>query len=182
MELSVQSKLKSEEILARRKEMLKKERLHIKEKIDYETFMHLYSQYGGDLEKKDFAYAFFDVDDVAYKNLESGKNNEMIILSREYVSDKELIEIRDRVIKKYGFKTGDNINTEQLMEIYEEMSDRISFRTLAEEILGMPVERARKLRRGTIKDTIVNFDIIPGQYCISHGKEKKYQIIMKLIL
>lgn len=44
---------------------------------------------------------------------------------------------------------------------------------LAEEILGMPVERARKLRRGAIKDTIVNFDIIPGQYCISHGKEKE---------
>lgn len=172
MEVSVQSKFKSDKILAKRREMLEKEKLHIKEKISYDTFLDLYNKYGEGLDDVEFAYAFLDVDDVAFKNLRSGKNAEMIILSREYISDKELWQIRIKVIENYGLRDKSMINKKQLMEIYDGVAGRISFRMLAEEILGMPVERARKLRKGAVQDTIISFNNTPGEYCISHKKEK----------
>lgn len=182
MKLSVQSKFKSEKILARRREMLIKERLHIKDKISYDTFLSLYKKYGEGLEDIDFAYAFLDIEDLAFRNLRRGRTSESIILAKEYVSDKELIEIRDKVIEKYNFQTGDMINKEQFMQIYDTIAGRISFRMLAEEILGMPLARARKLVKGGMQDTAISFEIEPGQYCISHNKEKKFHTIMRLIL
>ena len=89
MELSLQSKYKSKQILARRNEMIEAEKLHIKDKIGLEQFKKLYIKYGNELEEKEFAYAFLDIDDIKYTILARGKNSETTILSKQYIPKEE---------------------------------------------------------------------------------------------
>ena len=81
MEATIKSKFVSEEILEKRKQMIKKEKLHIQEGLFKEKFENLYNKYGLGFSEKDFAWAFLDIDETNYYNLEKMKNIRTIILS-----------------------------------------------------------------------------------------------------
>lgn len=102
MELSLQSKYKRREILAKRREIIEKEKLHIKDLIDPEEFSRLYSIYGSEFEQKEFAYAFLDIDNARYDTLIRGKK--VSILSREYIPKEEFKSIREKLIDIYDLK------------------------------------------------------------------------------
>ena len=96
MGLTIRSKFMSEEILKKRRQIIEKEKLHIQDELSKEEFENLYSKYGSGFDEKDFAWAFFDIDEAKFYNLEKRKIKKASILSYEYVSNEEFANIRDQ--------------------------------------------------------------------------------------
>lgn len=158
MKLSLRSKWMSEEILAQRKQMIKSEKLHIKDKITIQEFKNLYKKYGLALEEKDFAWAFLDVNEINHEKLAKGKVLECTILSYEYIAEDEFKTIRENLIQEYQLKNKDEITYNQLLEMYDKFSGKLSMKLFLEEILGMKVSDMSLLKTGKRKSRLVNFD------------------------
>lgn len=170
MELSIKSKFMSEEILEKRRQMIENENLHIKEKITMEAFKELYSKYGAGMNEKDFAWAFLDIDELRYYNIEKGRVQEPLILAYEYVSDEEFETIRAAVVKAYGLNHGDKIPYEQILEMYNKFGGKLSINLFLEEILGIRSSILKNFKKGDVKRGKVNFDAEPGKYNEFNGK------------
>lgn len=172
MELSLQSKLRTSEILNKRSEMIKKEKLHINDGINYERFQELYNKYGNGLEEKAFAYAFLDIDDLKYANLVKGQSSQTAILAREYVSNEDFQTIRTRLIEGYGLNV---VSYNKALELYEKFGDRLSFKLFSEEILGIPEKtlKSKNLKRYPDREIPTNFDINPGEFATSNGIQEE---------
>ena len=170
MELSLQSKYKRREILAKRREIIEKEKLHIKDLIDAEEFSRLYSIYGSEFEQKEFAYAFLDIDNARYDTLIRGKK--VSILSREYVPKEEFKSIREKLIDIYDLKA---VSYNSSIELYENFGQRLSFKLFSEEVLGIDEKtlKSRNLKRSPNREIPVNFDIEPGEYATSHSEAEE---------
>lgn len=167
MEISLQNKYKTREILAKRREIIEKEKLHIKELIDAEEFLRLYNKYGNGFEQKEFAYAFFDIDNAKYDPFMKGKK--VSILSSEYVSKEEFRSIREKLIDIYDLKT---VSYNSALKLYEDFGQRLSFKLFSEEVLGIDEKtlKSRNLKRSPNREIPVNFDIEPGEYAASHSE------------
>ena len=170
MELSLQSKYKRREILAKRREIIEKEKLHIKDLIDPEEFSRLYSIYGSEFEQKEFAYAFLDIDNARYDTLIRGKK--VSILSREYIPKEEFKSIREKLIDIYDLKA---VSYNSSIELYENFGQRLSFKLFSEEVLGIDEKtlKSRNLKRSPNREIPVNFDIEPGEYATSHSEAEE---------
>lgn len=181
MELSLQSKYKSKQILARRNEMIEAEKLHIKDKIGLEQFKKLYIKYGNELEEKEFAYAFLDIDDIKYTILARGKNSETTILSKQYIPKEEFERIREELIEQYDLK---KISYNKGLEIYEKFGKLLSFKLFSEEILGIDEKKlkSQNMKRHTDKEIDVDFSIRAGEYAISKGDMSMYVLNPEYIL
>lgn len=181
MELSLQSKYKSKQILAKRNEMIEAEKLHIKDKIDLEQFKKLYIKYGNELEEKEFAYAFLDIDDIKYTSLAKGKNSETIILSKQYIPKEEFERIREELIEKYDLK---KISYNKGLELYEKFGKVLSFKLFSEEILGIDEKKLKNqnMKRYPDKEIDVDFSIRAGEYAISKGDMSMYVLNPEYIL
>ncbi|MCI8309756.1 MAG: hypothetical protein HFJ45_06180 [Clostridia bacterium] len=162
MQLSLRSKYRSKEILARRQKMIEKEKLHIKDKISYERLKELYNKYGEGLEEKEFAYAFLDLDEVKYNNV-SNKNSQTTILSMQYVSNEELKSIRAKLIELYDLKV---VSYNKAMELYEKFGKMLFFKLFSEEILGIDekIFKSKKIKKNPDREIEVNFDSEPGEF------------------
>ena len=68
-----------------------KDFLDILDAHNQEEFENLYSKYGSGFDEKDFAWAFFDIDEAKFYNLEKRKIKKASILSYEYVSNRLLM-------------------------------------------------------------------------------------------
>lgn len=170
MNLFIQNKFRTSEILGKRIEMIKKEKLHIKDGISYERFLELYEKYGQGLEEKDFAYAFLDIDDLKYENLSKGKSSQTTILAREYVSNEEFQAIRTRLIDGYGLNV---VSYNKSLELYKKFGDKLSFKLFAEEILGIPEKtlKSKNLKRYPDREIPVHFEIEPGEFANLNGTQ-----------
>ena len=80
METAIRSKFASKEILEKRKQMIKKEKLHIKDELSKYEFENLYNMYGSGFSKKNFAWSFLDIDEVKYNNFQKEKITSTTIL------------------------------------------------------------------------------------------------------
>lgn len=165
MELSLQSKYKSKQILAKRQEMIENEKLHIKDTITYERFKELYNKYGSGLEEKEFAYAFLDIENEKYKFLSNGECLVTTILSWQYFNEQEFINIREKLIVVYDLKHGDKMPYEQLLEMYNKFGDCLSMQLFFEEVLGIKSKVLKSLKSGATKNGTINFNEEPGKDC-----------------
>lgn len=173
MKLSAKSRLMSEDILQRRKQMIETEGLQINGKITKEIFKDLYSKYGSGLDERDFAWAFLDIDELRYYNIEKGKTLEPLVLIYEYVSDNEFSELRNRLVEEYGLEHGAKVPYEQVIEMYNKFGGRLSINLFLEEVLGIKSTTLKSYKKGETKNAKINFDAEAG-----HFNRKKVEVPM----
>lgn len=137
MELSLQRKVNAKKVFHRRKEMIDRENLHIDDDISYEQFSKLYEKYGKDMDEKDFARYFFDLYYEEWYKFQSGKIRKSRVLTREFVTEQEILEIKTRTIEAYHLSPDEPIEYEPIVQIYEEFGERLSFYLFAEKILNV---------------------------------------------
>lgn len=171
MELTIKSKFASEEILEKRRQMIKNEKLHIKDEISMETLKNLYREYGQGFDEIDFAWAFLDIDQLRYTNIKSGKTEKTAILVYEYVSNEEFENIRNEVTKEYNLKHGEKRSSEEILEMYDKFSGRLSIGLFLEEILGIRSSIIKNFKKGDVKNGKINFDSKPGEYNTFYKKK-----------
>ena len=117
--------------------MITKEKLHINNKIEYEKFLELYRKYGDGVDEKDFAKYFLDIPYQKHYYLQCGKSKSTPVLSREYVSPREIERIKEYVNNFiYDFKLT-QVNYEIVKMLYARYGGRLSIAMFGEDILGI---------------------------------------------
>lgn len=179
MEITLKSKFMSEEILEKRKYMIEKEKLHIQEELSKDDVKNLYNKYGKGFDEKDFAWAFLDIDELRYSNIEKGKTVKTPVLSYEYVSNDEFENIRNQVIKNYDIKHGEKRTCEEILEMYDKFGGRLSISLFLEDVLGIRGTLIKDFKKANVKNGKFNFDIKPGEY--NNFNKKKPKIPMNVL-
>ncbi|MBR3614506.1 MAG: hypothetical protein IKL55_04955 [Clostridia bacterium] len=137
MELSLQSRKDYKAMRSSRRMMIIKEKLHIDTLIDYKRFLELYKKYGKGIDVKDFAKYFLDIPYHKHYNLQSGKIKNTYILSREYVSPKEIERMQGEVKKYVDDFNLSSVDYGIVELLYTRYSGRLSMAMFAEDVLGI---------------------------------------------
>lgn len=137
MELSLQKKVNYKSIREQRERMIREENLHILDKITYEEFLRLHQKYGNNIEPKEFARAFLDIDRDGYYSLQSLRREHAIILRKEFYDDNEFDEIRKKILQEEALIKDGRIDYKQLEELHAKYGGRFSIKQFAVEVLYM---------------------------------------------
>lgn len=155
MELSLQSKTNLKSVYNLRKKFIEEERLHINEKIDYKKFQDLYKKYGERFTEKEFAKYFLDIDNLKHYAIQCGKSKETQILTREYVADEEIENIKENVIEYCNSKKINKIYYNDFLEMYYKFAGKLSVKMFAEDILKIPYHSVETMRSDNNKRAIL---------------------------
>ncbi len=136
MEFSVERSIniKKRQFKVLRQEMIKKEKLHIHDIIDYQQFLELYNQYGQGLSKEDFGEIYLDLSRGDYYSL---KKNRCRILKNEEIDDEYICFIKQYVIKNFGLEKGKTVSYEEIQQMYQSIFTKLSETLFAEKILDI---------------------------------------------
>lgn len=132
VERSINTKKRKAKVL--RQEMIKKEKLHIHDIIDYQQFLELYNQYGEGLSKEDFGEIYLDLSRGDYYSL---KKNRCRILKNEEIDDEYICFIKQYVIKNFGLEKGKTVSYEEIQQMYQSIFTKLSETLFAEKILDI---------------------------------------------
>ena len=157
MELSLQRKVNAKKIFARREEMIYRERLHMDDEISYEQFCKLYEKYGKDMNEKDFARYFLDLYYEEHYTLQIGKVKKSRILTQEFVTEQEIVAIRNRVIEEYQLTPGKPLGYEPIVQMYEKLGGRLSLYGFAKEVLNVTkhtIEKAKSRKKAKSRERL----------------------------
>lgn len=132
VERSINTKKRQTKVL--RQEMIKKEKLHIHDIIDYQQFLELYNQYGQGLSKEDFGEIYLDLSRGDYYSL---KKNRCRILKNEEIDDEYICFIKQYVIKNFGLEKGKTVSYEEIQQMYQSIFIKLSETLFAEKILDI---------------------------------------------
>ena len=132
VERSINTKKRQAKVL--RQEMIKKEKLHIHDIIDYQQFLELYNQYGQGLSKEDFGEIYLDLSRGDYYSL---KKNRCRILKNEEIDDEYICFIKQYVIKNFGLEKGKTVSYEEIQQMYQSIFTKLSETLFAEKILDI---------------------------------------------
>ena len=132
VERSINTKKRQTKVL--RQEMIKKEKLHIHDIIDYQQFLELYNQYGQGLSKEDFGEIYLDLSRGDYYSL---KKNRCRILKNEEIDDEYICFIKQYVIKNFGLEKGKTVSYEEIQQMYQSIFTKLSETLFAEKILDI---------------------------------------------
>lgn len=117
--------------------MIYQEKLHINDRIEYKRFFELYKKYGVGISERDFAKYILDIPYQKHYNLQSGKIKNTPILSREYVSPKEIERIREDVERFINDLKLTQVDYYIVEMLYTRYGDRLSMAMFGEDILGI---------------------------------------------
>ena len=132
VERSINIKKRQAKIL--RQEMIKKEKFHIHDIIDYQQFLELYNQYGQGLSKEDFGEIYLDLSRGDYYSL---KKNRCRILKNEEIDDEYICFIKQYVIKNFGLEKEKTVSYEEIQQMYQSIFTKLSETLFAEKILDI---------------------------------------------
>ena len=132
VERSINTKKRQAKVL--RQEMIKKEKLHIHDVIDYQQFLELYNQYGQGLSEEEFGEIYLDLSRGDYYSL---KKNRCKILKNEEIDDEYICFIKQYVIKRFGLSKGKTVSYEEIQQMYQSVSTKMSETIFAEKILDI---------------------------------------------
>lgn len=132
VERSINTKKRQAKVL--RQEMIKKEKLHIHDIIDYQQFLKLYNQYGQGLSEEAFGEIYLDLSRGDYYSL---KKNRCRILKNEEIDNEYICFIKQYVIKNFGLSKEKTVSYEEIQQMYQSISTKLSETLFAEKILDI---------------------------------------------
>lgn len=136
MEFSVERSIniKKRQVKVLRQEMIKKEKLHIHDVIDYQQFLELYNQYGQGVSEEVFGEIYLDLSRGDYYSL---KKNRCRILKNEEIDDEYIFFIKQYVIKNFELSKEKTVSYEEIQQMYQSISTKLSETLFAEKILDI---------------------------------------------
>lgn len=158
MEISLQKTTNYQTTNLLRKRMIREEKLHIEDSIDYEKFQYLYKKYAPELEEREFAKYFLDIDFSAWYKLQSKERKNAVILKREYYIDEEFDEIENIMKEDCNLYSISSINYDTLTFLWNTYGDRFSLKMFAEEIFGLSDKRVDDLNSNRNSSASINID------------------------
>lgn len=145
MTFSIERKasIKKRELRKLKEIMIRKERLHINESVEYSRFLSLYSTYGNGLAEDEFADIFLDISKTEYYDLK--KRSRSRILKKEVVSDQEIESMKMKLILDFKLKKQDEKHYAELLEMYNSARSKLSFVDFAERVFDIAQQTVSRI-------------------------------------
>ena len=147
-----QTSIKARALKTRRQKMIKEEKFHINDLIDYNEFLRLYEKYGNGLNKEEFARSFLD---LKKQDLYILKNDRCRILKQENISEFEIANLKIELIRMFNLKKGEVVSYEKLEELYNSLQTKLPLIMFAEKILDIPAHFVSCIKSNQSKNTII---------------------------
>lgn len=147
-----QTSIKARALKTRRQKMIKEEKFHINDLIDYNEFLRLYEKYGNGLNKEEFARSFLD---LKKQDLYILKNDRCRILKQENISEFEIANLKIELIRMFNLKKGEVVSYEKLEELYNSLQTKLQLIMFAEKILDIPAHFVSCIKSNQSKNTII---------------------------
>lgn len=157
MNISLESKFRTGEILDRRNEMIKNENLKSSSKMKYDKFLELYEKYGEGFEEKFFAYAFLDIEEARYVSSYIKKGSPTIVLSRQNVlsDSNHILDLRKKIIYDEGLHIGEVISYERICELYAKYGEGMTEADFIGEILDISARSLSRMKSSDKASTTI---------------------------
>lgn len=147
-----QTSITARALKTRRQKMIKEEKFHINDLIDYNEFLRLYEKYGNGLNKEEFARSFLD---LKKQDLYILKNDRCRILKQENISEFEIANLKIELIRMFNLKKGEVVSYEKLEELYNSLQTKLPLIMFAEKILDIPAHFVSCIKSNQSKNTII---------------------------
>lgn len=128
--------------------VIKENKLHRKDRIDYQKFKEYHLKYGGIMPEDMFARRILDIDEQSL-NKKLKKNGEAQILLHTEMSKEEIEALREKVIAENDIYRGKTITLEQFQSLYECYNHILSQNEFAQEVFS--IDRINRLKNGTFQ-------------------------------
>ncbi len=139
-----------------RKEILRREKLHIRDEIKYDRFNEILDNNYLPISRVDYADLILDISKDSLRSAKYDKKRNMTILAKEdYPACEEIKCIRENLIRAYKLHKGDKITYSQFLEMYndERFYLPIADEEFAKEIFDIEPSTFRSIKSGFREDT-----------------------------
>lgn len=133
-----------EDIAILREKVIRKEKLHIGQTIDYEEFLRLFNKYAGILSQEIFAEEILDINAIGVKNMRVAGSNSAILQDIDVPKD-YLEFLKDKVCRKEQLTFRQQFSRDEFYQIYDKYGGVLPERLFATEVLGIPEKSVSNL-------------------------------------
>ena len=134
-----------EEIKKLKKQVIKNEKLHKRDKINYERFLELYRKYGGIMPEDMFASQILDIKIQSLFKIKR-PNQETAILLDTTMTKEEIKKIREQIISENALYPDKEIDLEYFKNLYYSYDHALPQNEFAFKILDLTKNDLRDLR------------------------------------
>lgn len=169
-----------------RESIIRKERLHRKDKISYNRFNKILDNNYLPISRKDYSDLILDISESTLRSAKFDEERKIGILSRQkYPSKEEIEDIRKNIIKTYKLHKGDKITYNKFLNIYNDKRFYISLseEEFAREILDIEIDMYQAIKYDTRDDTsILKNEIVSQEEIDELSKEilKEFKVGQKI--
>lgn len=118
-----------------RKKIQQEKNIYLGDEITLNQFDELYNDYGTEFEKRIFARYVLDIPYSISSGLNNKRQKTTFVFTMEKINEEYKENIRQIIIKRYNLHIGDEINYEQLIQLYNSIETVYNLKNFASEIL-----------------------------------------------
>ena len=117
-----------------RKKIQQEKNIYLGDEITLNQFDELYNDYGTEFEKRIFARYVLDIPYSISSGLNNKKQKTTFVFTMEKINEEYKENIRQIIIKRYNLHIGDEINYEQLIQLYNSIETVYNLKNFASEL------------------------------------------------
>lgn len=163
----------NEEFEILKSKVLKQEKLHIKDSIDYERFQAIHRKYGGIVPEYIFAERILDISKQKLSEISNHPEESTWILTKTDVDIDKIKKLHKKVVEENQLHKGTPITYSQFQEWYHAYNHILTPVMFGKMVLGVNRQNINKLRTGGCKT--IKALIVP----IVWGTKKKKEVKLK---
>ena len=137
-----------EEILETRNNVISYYNLQEGEKIDYDSFILMYSNFSGKLSVDQFSIEVLDMYHNAVDVIKSDRAKKACILKDRKINRQMISEIVRKIVSENNIHINDSIKYEEIKELYEKYGDGLTEKKFAINILGLKIYVLNSIKSG----------------------------------
>ncbi len=118
-----------------RKKIQQEKNIHLGDSITLNQFKELYKEYGAGLEKRIFARYVLDIPYSTLRGLIKKSQKTTPVFTMEKINEEYIENIKQKLIKEHNLHICDEINYEQLIQLYNSIETVYGLKMFASEIL-----------------------------------------------
>lgn len=132
-------------------QMLKEEKLHIRDTISYKEFNKLHRKYGGILPDYMFAEKMLDLSKQTLSQMKNHHESQFQILLQTKMTRKDVKELKNRIILENNLYKFREITIEEFRNLYNRYEHILSEISFAQDVLDVDKQNLQNLKSGRNK-------------------------------
>lgn len=156
-----------------RRKVITENNLHYDDEINYKKLKKLHQKYAPKMREYIFADKILDINQGNLDNIRNDKKHKThILLSEPLPKEDELLELKEKIIKKYKLHRRDDINYEKFRRFYNKFGGVMPEDMFAESILDLKKTSLKKIKYNLNEHTKILLRTYMSREKIKEFKQK----------